>query len=426
MIAESALTAAVDTGELDLVGYIRPGDTVTWGQAGAEPLALTRALMAQRHAIGGRFRVFLGVAWSDTVHPEYADTIDFCGYCGTGANRALVNAGLLDILPCHYSTFPELLARGEMKIDVLLLQVAPPGPDGKYSLSVAHEYLLPLLSSARVVIAEVNDQAPWTYGECSLDGSELDAVVHTSRPLLNILHAAPSNVELTIARHVAALIDDGATLQFGLGALPEAILSQLADHRDLGVHSGTIGDTVADLVECGVITNARKSVDSGLTVTGMLMGTRRIYDFAHLNESICFRSTAYTHNADVLAGIDHFVALNSAIEVDLTGQINAEVAGGRYIGAVGGALDFLRGARRSKGGLPMIALPSRAGSSHPVSRIVAQLGGPVSTPRSDAGVIVTEFGVADLRGLTLRQRVKRMIDIAHPDYRESLERSAPV
>ena len=401
---------------LDLSAIVRPGDTVVWGQASAEPLPLTQALMAQRHAIG-RFNVFLGVTYSDTLKPEYADCVTFSGYCGTGGNRALAKAGKLDILPVHYSQIPALIQSGRLKIDVLMLQLAPADAAGNYSFSMAHDYLIPALAAARVVIAEVNEQAPWTFGERPVREADLDYIVRTSRPPLELHHPQPGEAELGVARHVAGLIEDGATLQFGLGTLPEMILAALAGRRDLGIHSGAIGDKAADLMEAGVITNARKSIDRGVTVAGIMFGSRRIQQFCHRNPAVQFRSNAYTHNAGVLASIERFAALNTAIEVDLSGQINAEVAGGVYVGAVGGALDFLRGAHRSKGGLPIVALPSTAGKS---SRIVAKLSGPVSTPRSDAGFIVTEYGVADLRGAPLSERPRRLIAIAHPDFREQL------
>jgi acetyl-CoA hydrolase len=411
-------TLALDS--LDLSAIIRPDDTVMWGQAGAEPVPLTAALMAQRHAIGA-FGVFLGVPATDTVRPEHADIVRFSAYCGSGANRSLAKAGKLDILTSHYSQLPAMIRSGALKIDVLMLQLAPADQNGVYSLGVAHEYLIAALDSARVVIAEINDQTPWTHGDRMVVDADLDFVVPTSRSVAEMASPVAGETERMIAAHAAGLIEDGATLQFGLGAIPEAILSALSGHRDLGVHSGTIGDGAARLMEAGVITNARKSIDLGATVTGVMMGTRRLYDFADRNPAVQFRSTDYTHNPDVLARIDRFVALNSAIEVDLTGQINAETAGGVYVGAVGGALDFLRAARRSKGGLPIVALPSTAGKA---SRIVAGLSGPVSTPRSDAGIIITEHGVADLRGLTLSQRIARMIDIAHPNFRDRLDREA--
>lgn len=419
--ANNIMPILLEADAIDFASIIRRGDTVTWGQSNAEPLVLTRKLLEQRHAVGA-FRVFLGASNYDTCRPEHADCIDFVSYCGSGSNRALAKAGALDILPCHYSQFPEMMDSGQLAIDVLLLQLAPPDSQGRYSLSVAHEYLIPALERARVIVAEVNEQAPWTYGERYLRDDEIDFILPTSRALPESSPSAASATDLTIAQHTAALIEDGATIQLGLGAIPEAILACLGDRRDLGIHSGTIGDKVADLMEIGVINNARKTIDAGKTIAGVMMGGRRIHEFAHLNDAIEFRSTRYTHDANVLASIERFVAINSAVEVDLSGQINAEVAGGVYVGAVGGALDFLRGARRSRGGVPVIALPSTAGKG--ASRIVASLNGPVSTPRSDAAIVVTEYGVADLRGLTLRQRRERMLAIAHPDHRGALDQMA--
>ncbi|MDG9930459.1 MULTISPECIES: acetyl-CoA hydrolase/transferase C-terminal domain-containing protein [unclassified Pseudomonas] len=408
----------LQTDNLDLSALIRPGDTVLWGQANAEPLPLTRALMAQRQRIG-RFRVMLGIANSDTCRPEHADCVDFLAYCGAGANRELARAGALDILPCHYSQLPALIGSGALRIDVLLLQLAPADADGRYSLSLAHEYLLPALDTARVVIAEVNRQAPRVQGERTLGADDIDAILHTDRPPLENPPSRIREVDAQIAWHIAGLVEDGATLQVGIGAIPDAVLGALADHRDLGVHSGSIGDGVAQLMRSGAITNARKSLDRGLSVGGVLLGSRLLHDFAHDNPAIMLRSTAYTHDPDVLARQERLVAINSAIEVDLGGQINSEVAAGNYVGALGGALDFLRGAHRSKGGLPIVALPSTAGGA---SRIVASLSGPATVPRGDAGLIVTEYGVADLRGKSLRQRMRCMLDIAHPDHRERLER----
>lgn len=407
----------VEAERLEFAQYVRPGDMITWGQCGAEPCTLTAQLMAQRATIGGRIRVFLGASWSDTLDPAHADVVDFVAYGGSGTNRKLARAGVLDVLPCHYSQFRDVLTAGPNRVDVLLLQVAPADAAGHYSLSIAHEYLVPLLDSARVVIAEVNAGAPWTYGERTLRAEDFDVLVPADRVPLEAPPVPAGEVERRIARHAATLIEDGSTIQLGLGALPEAIAAQLRDRRDLGVHTGTFGDALVGLVEAGVVTNARKTRDAGVSIAGTMMGTRKTYRHAHRNAQVQFRSTAYTHDIDVLGSLDRFVAINSALEVDLTGQINAEVAGGLYLGAVGGALDFMRGASRSRGGLAIVALAS---STRNGSRIVAELSGPVSTPRSDAAVIVTEHGVADLRGLTLAQRVERMLAIAPPEHREAL------
>lgn len=405
-----------DIDELDLARYVRPGDLVVWGQACAEPLSLTERLMAQRADIG-RFRCFLGIPASDTVRPEHADQVSFLSYCGTGSNRALHQAGALQVLPCHYSALPGLLTTGPLRADVVLVQVPPPDEHGRYGLGLGDDYFSAAIDTARVVIAEVNDQVPRTAGR-SLPADTFDVVVHTSRPPAEIAPRPADPVTRKIAANVAALIDDGATLQFGIGALPEAVLTELSDRRDLGVHSGLLNDTAADLMQAGVITNARKTVDQGVSIAGVLMGTRRLFRFAHENPAIQLRATAYTHDPGVLAAQHRLVAINSALEVDLSGQVNAEQVGGRYVGAVGGAVDFLRGAARSPGGLPIVALPATTGSR---SRIVSRLSGPVSIARSDVGLVVTEFGVADLRGQPPAARRERLLAIAHPDHQRALD-----
>ena len=407
---------------LDFAAWLRPGDTVIWGQAHAEPLTLTRALMAQRQAVQHlRPRLLLGIPSSDTVRPEHGDAFDFISYCGTGANRALAKAGLLDVLPVPYSQIPALLRGGPLKVDVVLVQVSPADAHGHHSLGLGNDLLVAALDVARVVIAEVNEAVPWTHGVRTLHAHQISLCVPAQCAPLVAVPEAPSPTDLAIARRVAALIGDGATLQMGLGGTADATLQLLTDRRDLGIHSGLVGDGLVALAESGALTNARKTIDRGVSIAGLLVGSARLQRHAHRNPALQLRGSEYTHGADVLRQIDHFVALNAAIEIDLSGQINAEVAGGQYVGAVGGAPDFLRAAHLSRGGLPIVALPATAGAR---SRIVARLSGPVSTPRCDAGLIVTEFGVADLRGLTINQRRRRLLDIAHPDHQEALERLA--
>jgi len=406
-----------------LRALIRPGDTLWWGQATAEPLTLTRALVEHRHAIArdGRLSVFVGIAASDTLRPEQADVIDFFGYAAGGAHRQLAEAGVLDILPSHYSHLPGLIRADLLPADVLLLQVSPPDDAGRYSLGLVQEYLPAVSDKARVVIAEVNPAIPWTHGGVHLQAQDFALLIDAKHPPLEPSRAAPGPVEQTIARHIAALIEDGATLQLGIGNLSEAVLAALHGHRDLGLHSGAVSDGIALLAEAGVLTNARKSIDVGVGIGGILMGGETLRRWAHRNPQLELRATDYTHDPERLAASHKLAAINAAIEVDLTGQINAEVAAGVYVGAVGGAVDFLRGAARSRGGLPIVALPATAKGK---TRIVAQLSGPVSTPRSDAGLIVTEHGVADLRGQPLSRRVRRLIAIAAPEHREALERQA--
>jgi acetyl-CoA hydrolase len=406
-----------------LCPLLRAGDTVWWGQATAEPRTLTQALVTHRHALaqGGRLRVFVGIGASDTLRPEQADVIDFFGYAASGPHRKLAEAGVLDILPSHYSHIPGLIRGGTLPADVVMLQVSPPDEQGRHSLGLVHEYLTAALEKARVVVGEVNADVPWTHGSVYLKADDFALLVQAEQPPLSPKPVAPGPVEQAIAGHIAEWIQDGSTLQVGIGRIPEAVLSVLHDRHDLGLHSGAVGDGIAALAEASVLTNARKSVDTGVGIGGILMGSERLRRWAHRNPRFALRSTDYTHDPEVLARQHQLVAINSAIEVDLTGQVNAEVMGGVYVGAVGGAVDFLRGAARSRGGLPIVALPAAARGA---ARIVARLSGPVSTPRCDAGLIVTEYGVADLRGRTLSQRERRMIDIAAPTHRADLERQA--
>ena len=389
-----------------------------WGQGSAEPLGLTRALAEQRKQLGG-VRCFTGVSSSAAVRPEHCDYLSFVSYSGAGANRALAQAGKLDMLPAHYSELPRILGDGPLRADVLFLSLPPPAPDGSFGLGLGADYAATLIGRARTVIAEVNDQVPDISCDRRLTRDEIDVLVHVSRPPAEYPPAAARGVEDAIAAHVAELVPDSATIQLGIGAIPSAIASRLRGHRDLGIHTGVCTDAVAELIEAGVVTGARKSLDAGLVVTGFLMGTQRLIACAGGEGSFQLRDTRYTHDPAVLAAQHRFVAINSAIEVDLSGAVNCETAAGRYVGAVGGATDFLRGAARSAEGVPVIALPSTAGAA---SRIVAALSGPASQARADAGVIVTEYGVADLRGLTLSQRRDRMLAIAHPDHAEALER----
>lgn len=410
----SALPCPVTT-TLDLTKWIRPGDSIVWGQAGGEAEALTQALVAQRHAIGP-VTITVGLGLSDTLSAAAADTMTLRSYCASGTNRALARDGVLEILPVPYSSLARVLA----KVDVLILHLPPPRPNGRYGLGLIQEYIGPLIASARTILAEVNDKMPDVPGDLDIGPEQIDAMVHTSRPLRELQPSQPSETERRIARHVAGLIEDRSVLQMGVGQLPDAVLAELHDHHDIGIHSGLIGNGVAALTEAGVITNAHKRFDPGVSITGWLLGSQTLFDFANRNLGLRVCPSSYTHDPAILAGHDRFVAINSAIEVDLTGQVNAEVANGRYIGSVGGAAEFLRGAHSSYGGLPIIALPATVARGG-AGRIVARLSGPVSTPRSEAGLIVTEYGIADLRGRTLPERRRLMINIAAPEHRAALD-----
>jgi len=379
---------------LELARFVRPGDGIVLGQACAEPQTLSAALVAQRAAFSGA-GVFLGVNYAGIVRPEHADHLTLSSYCGAGHNRALADAGVLEIHPHPYSRLAPLIRERKIACDVALIQVSPPNARGEYSMGLAVDYLLPAMQTARAVIAEVNDRVPWTHGEKLFRKEDFTLLVEASYEPAAPPPARAGDTEAAIARHAAAFIADGATLEFGLGNLPDAVCAALRDRKALKVHSGTIGDGVADLMGHGAVIGAE---------CAMLIGTRKLFDFAHANSAVRLRSTEHTHDPRVLASLPRFVAINSAVEVDLTGQVNAEVAKGSYLGAVGGALDFIRAATFSAGGVSLLVLPA--------ARVVRALSGPVSTPRSEAGVVVTERGAADLRGCTINERVRRMLRIS--------------
>jgi acyl-CoA hydrolase len=371
---------------VDLASVVCPGDGIVVGQACAEPQSLLEALVAQRAALSG-CRLFLGASYSGIVEPEHADHLRLSSYCGIGRNRSLADAGVLGMLPIPYSRIARLIREHKIACDVAMVQVSPPNARGEHSMGLAADYLIPAIETARAVIAEVNEQVPWTHGERVLRESDFTLVVHSSRPPASPRPPKPSWVEAAIGRNAAACIPDGATLEFGIGALPDAVCAFLTDRPGLAVHSGTVGDGILALqeptVECA-----------------MLIGSRRLFEFARENPRVRLRSSEHTHGARPLAAIERFVAINSAVEVDFTGQVNSEVANGSYVGAVGGAPDFVRAANQSPGGVSIIVIPA--------SRVVERLSGPVTVGRSDAGIVVTEKGSADLRGCTLAERERRL------------------
>jgi acetyl-CoA hydrolase len=365
--------------------------------------------------------VLLGVSFSDTFQPEHADAITFTGFGGFGTNARLGKAGVLDVVPCHASAVPRLIEDGTLAPDVAFVLLAPTDEGARFSLGPTSDYIGAAIRHARVVIAEIDEQAPWTLGDTIVAAGDIDVAVRSSRPLVEVAAPRVGATERAIAGLVAERVPDGAVLQFGIGAIPAAICEALRTKRDLGIHSGLITDGVVDLIERGVVTNRAKPIDTGLTVTSLLFGTRRLYDHAHRNPALAMRPSTYIQDPATLARLERFFSINTALEVDLTGQVNAEVVGGAQVGAVGGAVDFVRGTALSQGGRSIVALPARARGGT-LSRIVPRLGaGVTSTPRSDVDMVVTEYGVAELRGRSLRQRAKALTAIAHPSFRAELE-----
>lgn len=402
---------------------VEPGSRVLVGEACGEPQTLVGALVSAREHLRGT-RIVGGMV------------VEGCGYIGQGLEdffeittlqlssltRDLVRRGRARSLPVSRSQMSRLFQPGgPLPLDAALVQVAPPDSEGYCSLGVSVGCDLEAALAARRVIAEVNPTMPRTLGNSRLPLSRLDHIVETSRPLLSYRQARLGDTERQVGEMAARLIPDGATLQLGIGTIPEAILTCLYRKRDLGIHSGMATDAVVELMEQGVVTNARKTIDSGVTVTGLLLGSPRLYRFAHDNPRLGLYPVTYTHNARVIARIDNFVALNTAIEIDLWGQVNAETVDGMQLSNVGGQADFVRGAQMSPGGRSIIALTSTARGGKQ-SRIVPRLktGNAVTTPRYDVQYVVTEYGITELWGKTLEERARALIAIAHPYFRGEL------
>ena len=414
---KKALTLA--PGELDFAQLIRDGDTVGWAQATAEPVLLTRLLNGQAPRCPP-FRVFFAMTFGAELATEHPNvTVSATG--GGGAGRRFFAAGAGNVMPANVSALCGLIAAGRPRIDIALLQVAGPDHAGNYNAGLGIECLREMMIGARLVIAQLNASLPWTRGDTLIEPGLIDILVPASSPPLELPARALGPVERAIAGHVARLVPDRATIELGIGLIPEAVALALAEKRGLGVHSGAIGDGVAGLMDAGVVDNRHKEIDPGLTVTLMLMGTQRLYRYADHNPRIAIRSPRYTHDALVLGNFRRFVAINSALEIDLTGQVNAETAQGRHIGLVGGQMDFVRAANRAPEGRSIIALPATSRDRRH-SRIVARLpDGIVTTPRAEADCVVTEYGIAELKGRTLVERARALRAIADPEFRGELE-----
>ncbi|MCW5732237.1 MAG: 4-hydroxybutyrate CoA-transferase [Alphaproteobacteria bacterium] len=403
----------------DWPALLAPGMRVFLHGSASEPLALRDALEAAAEKASG-VDFTIGIVPGVNEYDYAALAPDACMTTGfvTPSLRQSFAAGRIRFLPLNYTGFHDYLAAAP-PFDLVVLQVAPPDAEGRMSLGPSTDFPSVVLPRARRVLAQLNEAVPRIPdGPCL---ASADFLVEETRALPEFPEAAPDATQTAIARHAASLIRDGDCLQIGIGKIQSAILGQLKGHRRLGFHSGLMTDAVLDLMEAGAMSGEAKSRDRGLAVTGLAVGTRRLYQ-ALVRLPVAFRDARYTHGADILAGIDNFVSINSAIEIDLFGQCNAEMLGGRQVSGTGGFADFVRGARLSRGGRSIVALPaSAAGGRH--SRIRARLdaGTVVTGSRSDTDLVVTEYGVAALRGLSLDQRAASLIAIAAPEFRAGLQ-----
>lgn len=339
--------------------------------------------------------------------------------------RKSVNEGLADFTPVNLSEIPHLFRSGRTLLDVAVIQVSPPDVHGYCSYGVEVGVTKSAAETAGIVIAEVNPNMPRTLGDSFIHVDNISHFIEVDYDLPEVILPDVNETQIKIAQHIAEYIPDAATLQTGIGGIPDAVLRQLTGHKNLGIHTELFSDGVMDLIEKGIITNARKSIHPGKVVAGFVIGSRKLYDYINDNPIFEMHPTEYVNDPFIIAQNDRMISINSAIEVDITGQVCADSIGTRFYSGVGGQVDFVRGAARSQGGITVIALPSTA-RKNTLSRIVPKLkeGAGVTTSRNDVRMVATEFGVADLWGLTISQRVEALVQIAHPDFREDLLRYA--
>jgi len=408
------------------VQLIRSHDRVYVHQGCATPEPLLDAMAARAPELEGVEVVhMLTMGKAAYTRPGLERSFRHNAFFLGGNVRGAVDEGRADYTPIFLSEIERLFESREMPLDVVLLQTSPPDARGYLSLGTGIDCTLTAARCARHVIAEVNGRMPRTCGDTCLHISEISAVVESSRPLFELKPEPPDEVQRMIASHVAALIDDGSVLQLGIGGIPAAVLSFLGHHKDLGIHSELVSDGVIDLIRRGVINGRRKKIHPGKALLGFVLGSQPLFDFIDGNPAFEFRPTQYVNDPFLIAQNDRMVAVNSAIEVDLTGQICSDSIGPLPYSGFGGQVDFIRGAARSQRGKPIIALPSTACGGK-VSRITPFLkqGAGVVTSRADVHYVVTEFGVAYLHGKSIRQRAEALIGIAHPAFREELYETA--
>ncbi len=388
----------------------------------ATPFALIEELDAQRSRWSDLELVFGNLRRRLATFQHPGTPFRFTTLQASGALRDLWESGHLDVLPCRYSDFARLfLAEGAYPVDAALVQVSAPGPEGRVSLGVSVGSTLDLVRSAPLVIAQMNPRMPYTFGAGELPLDAFDFLVELERPIPEVPVAVPDDDALAIAKYAAAEIPNGATLQFGIGAVPDAILQALSGHRDLGIHGGMINDACIDLVEGGALTGDRKGFGRGVLVAAEVIGTQRLYDWVDRNPVLQMAPASCSHGAAPVAACPDFVAINSAVEVALDGAVNAEAIGSRLVSGPGGQPDFAIAASLGATHQSILAFPSTAAGGK-VSRIVERLhpDAPVTLPRFLVDRVITEFGVARLRGLPLRARARALTQIAHPEFRDAL------
>ncbi|MDR2604486.1 MAG: hypothetical protein LBC55_03925 [Desulfovibrio sp.] len=408
------------------VQSVKSGDRVVFAHAAGAPESLVKALVAAGPSLRNVEIVHL-VALNDSAYckPEFAENFRFNGLYLSGGTRAAVAEGRADFTPVFFMEIPGLFRDGVLPVDVALVTVSPPDDQGRVSLGISVDYTRQAVLSAKLTIAEINTNMPYIGGDAILDAEEVDIFVKSGDPLPELTPPAVGGVESAIGRNIAGLIADGACLQFGIGAVPDAVLHSLGDKKDLGIHSEMLSDGAMALVEKGVITCKRKTLHPGIIVIAFAMGSKKFYKWLDHNPMIKGYPVDYVNDPRVIGQNDNLVSINSALSVDLLGQVAADSMGPRQFTGVGGQVDFVRGARFSKGGRSIIAMPATA-SKGKISRVCAALvpGQAVTTSRHDVDTIVTEHGVAELRGKHNLNRARTLLAVAAPEFREGLAREA--
>lgn len=407
----------------EVVQHIESGHRVFIHTAAAAPQILLDAL-TKRHKELKNVQLISAHTEGEASYAkaEYSDSFHIeCFFSGHNIRQHVQN-GRAHYIPIFLSEVPYLFRTGRMKLDVALLTLSPPNKEGYCSLGCSIDISQAAVESANIILAEINPNMPFTHGDGHIHISKLNAYCESDRPIFELQKTQVSTTEQTIGKHVASLVEDGATLQMGIGGIPNATLSFLHSHKNLGVHTEMCSDGLVELMQKGIVNNTQKITDKGFTVAGFAFGTRKLYDFIHENEQIQMRDVSYVNDTRIIRQNPKVTAINSAIEVDIWGQVCADSIGTKHYSGVGGQMDFIRGATLSEGGKGIIALPSR--TSQGQARIVPMLkaGASVVTTRAHIQYIVTEYGVADLYGKTLQERAKQMVCIAHPDDRASISK----
>lgn len=409
----------------ETMALVRSGQRVFIQSAAAAPQLLVEALTARHDELRDVEITHMHTeGTAPYARPEFAASFHVNAFFVSGNIRPYIEHTNVQYIPMFLSEIPLYIRSGRFPIDVALIQVSPPDAHGFCSLGISVDITRAACDVARVIIAQVNPNMPRSLGDGLIHESRIAAAVWTEEAIPEVAEIELSERELAIGRHVANLVQDGATLQMGIGGIPNAALKFLGSHKDLGIHTEMFSDGILPLVEAGVINGRLKKYNTGRIVSSFAMGTRKLYDFIHDNPEVAMMDVAYVNDTSVIRRHDRMTAINSAVEIDITGQVCADSIGSRIYSGVGGQMDFIRGASLSEGGCPIIAIPSATAKG--VSKIVPTLkpGAGVVTTRAHVHYVVTEYGIADLYGRNIAQRAKALIAISHPDHRADLERSA--